>query len=247
MWDNPRLLNVLAGFLTGVAVLLFAFAALQALLRSALLPLREVTIHGSLANLSRPELENAARARLGGNFLSVRLPAVRAAFESLAWVRRAQVRRVWPDRLEVALEEHRALAHWRDDGLVNTFGERFPGHLSARLPVFAGPAGSERIVTERYRRFLQILSPLETEVSQVVLTPRYAWQLKLANGLEIVLGRDASRDPAEARLARFVQAYPSTLARIRRNHEQVDLRYPNGFALRLPGVDRQARRNPADG
>ena len=67
---------------------------------------------------------------------------------------------------------------------------------------------------------------------RVVLTPRLAWQLRLDNGLQIMLGRDG--DQAETRLKRFVAAYDSTLKTVARKHEYVDLRYPNGFALRAP-------------
>ena len=67
----------------------------------------------------------------------------------------------------------------------------------------------------------------------MTLTPRYAWQIKLRSGLSIVLGRDTSELPVEARLARFVAVYPQTLGRIPQRHEYVDLRYPNGFALRV--------------
>ena len=55
--------------------------------------------------------------------------------------------------------------------------------------------------------------------------------MKLVNGLELKLGRDA--DAAEARLARFVAAYEAnelgTLGAV------VDLRYPNGFSVRAKG------------
>ena len=74
------------------------------------------------------------------------------------------------------------------------------------------------------------LSPLE----RVVLSPRYAWQLRLADGLVIELGRDAPGDPIDARLARLVAVHAQTLGRIQRRLEYVDLRYPNGFALRMP-------------
>jgi cell division protein FtsQ len=47
-----------------------------------------------------------------------------------------------------------------------------------------------------------------------------------------MLGRDA--DLAEERLQRFVGAYQTTLKKMFRRHEYVDLRYPNGFALRVP-------------
>ena len=68
---------------------------------------------------------------------------------------------------------------------------------------------------------------------RVILTPRHAWRLRLADGLAVELGRDAARDPVEARLARLVAAYPHTLARMPRKHDHIDLRYPNGFALRV--------------
>ncbi len=49
-----------------------------------------------------------------------------------------------------------------------------------------------------------------------------------------MLGRDA--DAAETRLKRFVEVYDLTLKNINRKHDYVDLRYPNGFALRLPDL-----------
>jgi len=47
-----------------------------------------------------------------------------------------------------------------------------------------------------------------------------------------MLGSDA--DAAELRLERFVRVYPETLGKMARKHEYVDLRYSNGFALRVP-------------
>ncbi|MDH5579574.1 MAG: FtsQ-type POTRA domain-containing protein, partial [Betaproteobacteria bacterium] len=106
MWDNPRLLNAAAGALTALALMVFAVAAMQLLLRSAMFPLREMTVRGALAHTSRAEIEKAAQGRVGGNFFAVDLAQVRAALEGLPWVRRVEVRRVWPDRLEATLEEH---------------------------------------------------------------------------------------------------------------------------------------------
>ena len=233
MWNDARLLNAVAGLLTALALLAFLFAGVQLLLRSPLFPLREVTVTGDLSHTPRAAVESATQGRIGGNFFAADLAQVRAGFEELPWVRRVDVRRMWPDRLEVKIEEHRALARWGDAGLVNTFGERFPGETDARLPAFAGPAGSEAEVTRRYRAFAAILAPLAFDLERVVLTPRYAWQLRLVNGLALELGRDASEAGVETRLARFVAAYPETLGKLGRRHEYVDLRYPNGFALRI--------------
>ena len=176
----------------------------------------------------------AAIARLAsGNFFAVSIDELRAALEKLPWVRAAAVRRVWPDRLEIRIEEHVPLARWGAEALVNTHGERFAGTSEAELPVFIGPPGSEAEVTRRYARFSQLLAPIGSPLERVVLSARHAWQLRLANGLQLTLGRDT--ELAEQRLARFVQAYARTPDAADRAREIVDLRYPNGFALRVKG------------
>jgi cell division protein FtsQ len=229
MWGNPRLLNLAAGFLAGVALLALSAGALHLLLRSEMFPLRSIELTAPAQHLTRQQVEAAVRGRLAGNFFAVDVATVRAAVEALPWVRRAAVRRVWPDRLEVTVEEHVPLARWGDGELVNTHGERFPGRTDTALPLFVGPPETEGEVARQYLRFAAAVAPLGTALERVVLTPRFAWQLRLANGLHLMLGRDA--DQADARLRRFVAIYPSVE---KKQHEYVDLRYPNGFALRLP-------------
>jgi cell division protein FtsQ len=226
MWDNPRLLNGVSGFLVGIAALGFAAAAAQILARSTLFPLHEVELRTAPQQAPR-ELIAAAIARHGqGTFFNARIDELRVALEQLPWVRRAAVRRVWPDRLEVTLEEHVALARWGSEGLVNTYGERFAGSAEA-VPVFIGPPGTEAELARRYERFARLLAPLGSPLERVVLTPRHAWQLRLASGLQLALGRDA--DLAEQRLERFVRSYSGAAA------DTVDLRYPGGYAVHTKG------------
>jgi cell division protein FtsQ len=241
MWHSPRLLNSAANLLVGLTLAALLYGALQLLLRSALFPLREITVLGALAHTARGDIERATAGRIAGNFFAADLAEVRAGLEQLPWVRRVQVRRVWPDRIEISVEEHVALARWGDAGLVNAHGERFRGRgraeAEARLPLFAGPAGAEAEVTRRYRRFAELLAPLGETPERLILTPRHAWQLRLASGLQLELGRDGA-DGVEQRLARFVAAYPQTIGRLAQPAQgetrQVDLRYPNGFAMRVP-------------
>jgi cell division protein FtsQ len=233
MWDSPRLLNAAAGFLVGLSLLVFGFAGVALALRSPLFPLRTVEIVTPLKQAPRESVERAVRESIGGNFFGARLDEVRRALEQLPWVRSVELRRTWPDRVEVAIEEHVAIARWGASALVNTHGERFAGKGGEALPLFIGPDGSEAEVAARYRRFSRILAPLDVALERVVLTPRYAWQLRLANGLNIMLGRDA--DLAEQRLRRFVDVYRDSVARVRGSHDYVDLRYANGFAMRVKG------------
>jgi cell division protein FtsQ len=238
MWDNPRLLNLAANALFGLAMLLFAYSGLQLLLRSPLFPLQEIVVRGQLKNADRVEIANALDG-IGGNFFAADLGAVRGRLEQVGWVRRVDARRVWPNRIEVMLEEHVAFARWGDSGLVNVQGEPFSAGMSAvehaALPYFAGPAGTEGEIARRYRRFVELLAPLGEKPERVVLTPRHAWQLRLATGLQLELGRDGA-EPVEERLERFVAAYPASIGQLgRTKYERADLRYPNGFALRVAG------------
>jgi cell division protein FtsQ len=227
------------GVCAGLLILGACFGALYWLLAPERFPVRQVELKGNLKNTTRAEIQ-AALPRAGANgrnnFFAVDLAALRASVERLPWVRRVSVRRAWPDRLEVLIEEHVALARWGTGdeitGLVNVQGERFFAKTKEALPLFIGPGGTAAEVTRRYRRFSQIIAPLGTSVERVVLSPRHAWQLRLGNGVHLMLGRDA--DLAEVRLQKFVEAHAATLGRSGKRPDYVDLRYPNGFALRMP-------------
>jgi len=223
--------TLVAGILAGMAALAACFGAAYWLALPERIPISEVRVLSELGRTTTGEIE-AALPRAWGNFFAADLAEVRAGIERLPWVRRVAVRRVWPGRLEVSVEEHVALARWGDDALVNTYGERFSARTQQSLPAFVAPAGTEAEVARRYLRFAAIVAPLGAAVERVVLTPRHAWQLRLANGLHLMLGRDA--DAAEVRLRRFAQIYPEMRQKTPLAHEYVDLRYPNGFALRLP-------------
>jgi len=226
-------LTLAAGILAGMAMLGLCFGALYWLLLPQHFPLTRVDLKGTVLRTSTAELE-AALPRASGNFFAADLGEIRARVERLPWVRHVAVRRVWPGRLEISIEEHVALARWGDEALVNTHGERFVGKTQEALPSFIGPAGTQAEVARRYARFSAIVAPLGTKVERVVLSARHAWQLRLANGLHLALGRDP--EAAELRLKSFVAAYPATLSALGRRYEYVDLRYPNGFAVRVPDL-----------
>jgi cell division protein FtsQ len=239
VWDNPRLANAAANALYALALALILYIGARVLFESPAFSLRTIVVGGELRHVARGEIVSALEDRVKGSFFSVDLEAVRALFEGIPWVRRAELRRGWPDRLEVRIEEHLELARWghrRGPQLVNTHGELFRGQSDATLPVFSGPAGSEGEVTHRFLAFRDLLTPLALEPRQVLLSPRLAWQLRLSNGLTVQLGRDSDKDRVDERLAWFVSVYPQTLGKSRHGLDYVDLRYPNGFALRVPEI-----------
>jgi cell division protein FtsQ len=239
MWHKPQLLTAVSDllFLAGAAALLVA-AAVWGTPRLRLFPLAEVRVTHELREVQRSELEESLSELLRGNFFTVDVDAVRRTLEELPWVRRAEVWRKWPSRIDVRIEEQQAAAHWGDgEGqLVNTYGEIFPAALSReqQLPRLNGPAGSSGEVLRRYEEFAQVLKPGSRRPAQLALSPRLAWLLKLEDGMLVELGREQAKAPIRMRLQRFVDYYP-TLSETRHGRPiAVDMRYPNGFALRFP-------------
>jgi cell division protein FtsQ len=235
MWDDHRLLSGIANGLYAVAALLVLYGVLMAIVRLPIFPLREVEVTGRIAHTTRDQVQTIVADHLDGNFFTLDLEAARAAFQRLPWVREANVRRQWPDRLNVEIEEHVAVARWRDTALVNTFGEVFQAASNQALPVFIAPDGTSAEVTQRYEAFKQQLARLDKHAVQVQLSQRRAWTLKLDDGDVLELGREHT----EERLQRFVAAYSHTLAQLPARAYRVDLRYSNGFAVRgAPSVVR---------
>ena len=231
MWDDHRRLNQIAAFFYALAALGIAYSVLMLVIRLPVFPLREIAVSGTIAHTTREQLDAIARSELRGNFFTVDLEAARRSFEKLPWVRSAKLRRTWPDRLDVELEEHQALARWRDIALVNTYGEVFAAASSARLPVFVGPQGAAAEMTAHYGAFREALAGIGRAVSEVRLSGRRAWQVKLDDGQVLELGR---QDAIE-RLARFAAVYPRVAAQLQDKRGRIDLRYSNGFAVRVPG------------
>ncbi|HSS46892.1 MAG TPA: cell division protein FtsQ/DivIB [Burkholderiales bacterium] len=234
MWDKPYLMLWLANLLYTLAALLALYAALNVATRLPLFDLREVVVNGELEHMTRGQVQQAVR-QLKGNFFTLDLNQARSGFEKLPWVRSVNLRREWPDRLEVVLEEQVALARWDGGGLVNTYGEVFAGGTERLLPLFSGPAGSAPDITRQYLLFSRELAPINLKPVQVQMSQRRAWQVRLDNGLLLVLGRERS----EARFKKFVAAYNRTIAQLQWQPEYADLRYDNGFVLRVPEAVRQ--------
>ena len=265
MWDSPRVLNLAALVVAMVAVAAFAAGAAAWASRRPMFALKSIRVEpdvlvGAVAGHPAsqpfrhvnattihaeaiPRILNSSR----DNFFTVDLETVRRAIESVAWVRRAQVRREWPNRLVVKIEEHQVLGAWDDGRLVNTFGELFAANPAeaeedseAPLPELSGPEGSERDVASRYVDFKSWLARLSLVPDQVALSPRYAWTVHVDNGntgggLTIDLGRERDGSTIPERVLRMINAWPQLTARWPRP-TSIDLRYPNGFALRAEGL-----------
>lgn len=223
MWDDPRALNRTSRAILMATALYVLWMAGRTVLEMAF-PFRQITVHGAAHADTRTGIQPLVR-RMSGGFFSMDLEAVRQGFQSLPWVRRVDVLRVWPGRLVVTLEEHTPTAAWNDRASLNRHGEIFSVEPGPHLPRVYAPDGMEKSVSRRFAEFSQIVSPLGVRVEQVVVSARQSWRVRLTGGITVELGRERINE----RLGRFVQAYPQALAAVG-PFQRADMRYPNGFA-----------------
>ncbi len=228
MWDNPTLLKNTSTALFAVSGLLLLYSALHfAVHQPDLLPIRSVKLASAPINVDAEQVRQVLRDKVRGNFFTVDIEQLRAALEKLAWVRQVNIRREFPNRLSVELAEHQALAHWNNQALVNSYGDVFNATTAAALPDFAGQTGYSAQLAEQYALCNTQLAKVNLQVQSIAQSPRFAWQVRLDNGMVLELG---SSD-MQARLARFVAVYPYSLANQQSLVQSVDLRYRNGFAV----------------
>ncbi|HSV18664.1 MAG TPA: cell division protein FtsQ/DivIB [Casimicrobiaceae bacterium] len=238
MWDDARQLNAAAATLAVMAFAALLYSALAWAVRQPVFAFREVVVTTPLARTNGAYLEAVVRSELAGTFFTLDLAHARAALAQVPWVRTAGLRRQWPHRLEIEIEEHVPLARWNDSGLVNTRGEVFAADWNGDLPQFVGPAGAAAVMTVRYRDWSSELAALGLRVHGLVRSARGGWEIR-AEHAGAPLAIELGRDDVDARLSRLIAAYPRTLAALERAGravERVDLRYRNGFAARVPGA-----------
>ena len=244
--ELPADVRVMDAVATGIyllAAVVLAASALAALARAPWFTIRAIQVEGQMERSSLPTLRANALPQLAGGFFTVDLAAARAAFESVPWVRRAVVRRVFPDRLAVRLIEHQAAALWqREDGndrLVNRQGEVFDANIGdvedQDLPRFLGPDGASAEMLSMHDRIEPVLRRLSLGIEALHLSGRGSWRVELHDGVEIELGR-GSEDEIVERTERFARTLPEVTGRIGAPLLAADLRHADGYALRLRGV-----------
>jgi cell division protein FtsQ len=223
------LLRIIAWTLAIALVALPVVAVLNGWIAGERWPMRRLAVTGEFAQVDEAAVRQAVLPLVQRGFFAVDLGEVRDAVAALPWVEGVEVRKRWPDRLEVSLTEYTPVARWSDGRLLSEQGELFaaPEGAGAGLPLFEGPEARASELMSFHSLARPLFLTVGAKVAVVRLSARGSWSLQLDDGTRVEAGRG---DP-EARLARFARLLP----RLRENDPRVlvraDLRYTNGFTL----------------
>ena len=223
------LLRIAAWTLALCLVVAPVFAVFNGWIGGSRWPMRHLLVTGEFRQVSDLRVRRVVLPRVQHGFFAVDLDRLRADLRALPWVKSVEVRKRWPDRLEVTIVEYRPLARWGEGRMLSEHGELFPAPrgLGRQLPLFIGPdaRATEMIAFHAASRPLFLGSGLQ--VREVRLSARGSWSLLLSDGTDVEVGRS----DMQHRLQRFSRLLPRLTNSEPRRLARADLRYTNGFAL----------------
>ena len=242
---DVRLMNITTAWM----LLLFAVACLGVAVmwvaRHPVFNIQAITVRGDIRHNNEVTLRANVVPRLQGSFFTVDLAKAKSAFENVPWVREAVVQREFPNRLRVDIIEHEPVAYWgseADSRLLNRQGEVFSANLgeldNENLPHLSGSDSESARVWQMFNTLSPVFATQQLSMQGLELTGRGSWRARFKQGAQIELGRGDTQE-VMARVARLTQTLTQVSQRYGRPTqalESADLRYVNGYALRLRGV-----------
>jgi cell division protein FtsQ len=204
-------------------------------------PVRVVDISG-VKELTKEEVLAASGLSPANSLLFADLADVRARIKALPLVAEATVRKLYPDRVNIAIVEREPFALWQQDGAVKvvsvdgTVIDDLADQRYLRLPHVVGPNARFRV--KEFQEILEGVPEFRPQVRAGILVSERRWTLKLLNGIDVKLPETGPVEALRqlARMDRESQVLSKDII-------AVDLRAPGRVAFRLSEEAAQARRD----
>jgi cell division protein FtsQ len=234
-----RLMNAAAMLAAVAAAILLLMAGARWVAARAAFDFKRIEVRGDLQHVSAASIRAVIAGRLRGNYFTMRLDEARRLLETVPWVAQASVRRVWPNRLQITLREHRALGGWGHGRLLSDSGELFVANVAEAevfgpLPAFSGPDAEARTIAARYYEFAALMASLAMAIDSIEVSDRRSWTVQASGpgitSTTLELGRDDPPGTLVRRLTDVVASFPMMSARVGGPPSRIDARYANGIA-----------------
>ena len=234
LWSMPAIFAAIS------LMLFFAVFLADQVLRPGYFTIESIHIEGSQYRVDPRTIERTAWRSVHGNYFSVNLNAIEEQLNEIPGVYAVAVRRVWPGALRISITESEGLTKWSELRPAGSLGtERLvnlpPGRVLGQIPELSGPAKQRQAVFNTYLEADRRLWPLGLEITTVNLTRAGDWTFRIRSSqydtsasFLLVVGR---QDPV-VKLNDFAQVFEVALGSQADSIAAIDLRYPNGLAVR---------------
>lgn len=238
-WLFNKLSGLLGAVVIGLIALLIGQIALDFFRDPARFPIHSVVVEGDYYHTDQNLLRERVLTQADSGFFNLDIAAIQTRLQSLPWVDKAYVRRIWPEGISVTLEEHLPVARWNSDGLISSNYDLFepPDLDSANNPLLADLLGQLPQLQSPYRRHVAMLKLLkeiqpildsaDVPLVGIIEDDRRSVTLELQNGVQVIVGHE----DIAVRVKRFARVFQAHVAPVYDDVLRVDMRHTNGFAM----------------
>jgi cell division protein FtsQ len=207
-------------------------------------PVSTVTIVGEFSYVDKEEVALLVQKMIGSSFVGEDIEQIKKNLEAEPWIDWVSLSRQWPDRLQVMVKEQTPIARWSDSGFINVRGEFIATNDTEKLQhlsELSGEKSEAQIIMQQYSVLANLFQPYDLYVESLKKDRRGAWQLSLDNGWQLVLGRgDILR-----KVQRLTHLFDKKLLVKTADVSVVDIRYPNGLAIKWGDSDKNLKPSAA--
>ena len=190
-----------------------------------------VIINGEFNYLSERDVIDLIDENVQTGFLTLDLPELNRKIVEQDWIRSSSIRRSWPATLIVNIEEEIPVARWGEQQILNNVGDYIDvinKDSVSHLPVIFSQVGNTEEIIKIYQLISELLGPIGLRIDKVESDNAGSWTLTVLSDIKIILGRDQLVE----KLQRLQSVWLAELSSQEKNINVIDLRYPNGLAVK---------------
>lgn len=203
--------------------------------KDSIFPILSIKIASDYHRVSKNHLKKVIASHIQQkNFVTLNITQLKKNLLQIPWILDVTIRRAWPGSLLIKIEEQKPIALFNEKGVINQQGNIFYPNLSnvpKDLPHLIATESEIHAVFKHYQKMALMVKPLKLQIVLIKVSFDENFKAILNNGIVLLLGKT----DILTRWKRFVAAYPELLQEANTTHRrigQIDLRYPNGFAVR---------------
>jgi cell division protein FtsQ len=190
-----------------------------------------IDLKAEFNRVTAEQIRVAIAATSERSFFNINIEEIRNNLLQIPWVHKVNIIKKWPETLLVTVIEHKAVAVWNQNKLLNMDGEIFEVESVdsvESLPHISGQDNLSESILTKYIRFNELFKSTGFDINIAKISPRGGWELILSNGTIVNLGTLQK----DSKLIRLAETWVNLIKLKDELPEYIDLRYSNGYVVK---------------